>query len=120
MYPKCTMILTTVTSETPEAWVIQLSGKLALGRDSEQVENEVRQLLEKDKKALILDLTSLHYIDSTGVGIVAFCFGRVTARGKQFRVAGAQGSVRDVFRLTQLDQLVPFDGSVEESRARVA
>jgi anti-sigma B factor antagonist len=114
------MILTVNTTETPEAWVVQLAGKLALGRDSEQVEKQVSALLEKDKKALILDLSGLQYIDSTGVGIVAFCFGRVSARGGAFRVAGAQGAVREVFRLTHLDQLVPFDGTAEEARARVA
>jgi anti-sigma B factor antagonist len=114
------MILTVKVVETPEAAIVHLAGKLALGRDSEQVENAVSAQLSAGKRNLILDFSGVDHIDSTGVGIVAFCFGRVRAGGGSLRVSGARGRVREIFSVTQLDALIPFDANDEEARARFA
>lgn len=113
------MLLLDVTTSALEngATVVSLKGKLALGRDSQQVETTIQKLLESGSKNIILDMSGINYIDSTGVGIVSFCFGKIKAGGGTLKVAGAVGTVREVFRITMLDTLVPFVASVEDAAA---
>lgn len=113
------MSLSVQTEDRGAVSILKLTGKLALGRDSQQVENTVTQMLNEGKTNLVIDLDGVDYIDSTGVGIVSFCFGKVKDRG-QLRVSGAKGHVREVFRMTLLDTLVPFHETVEEAVASFA
>jgi anti-sigma B factor antagonist len=115
------MLLTIGTDEHPSgAMVVSLCGKLALGRDSQQVENAIGRLIDEGKKRFIIDLSGVNYIDSTGVGIVSFSLGRIRSAEGRLRVSGAAGSVREAFKLTLLDTLVPFDESLEEALRRIA
>lgn len=95
------------------AAVVKVTGALALGRDSQKVESAVEQLIRLGRRKLVLDLSGVDHIDSTGVGIVAFCFGRMKQAGGELRVAGAAGKIREIFRITAVDQLVPFDDSLD-------
>jgi len=111
------MPLKVETEDRGPITVIRLSGNLAMGRDSQQVENTVTDLLQRGRINLVLDLAGVDGIDSTGVGMVSFTFSKVKERGGHFRVAGGQGSVREVFRVTLLDTLVPFHESVDAAVA---
>ena len=66
---------------------------------------------------MVLDLTGVRYIDSSGLGIIALCFGKMSRAGGRFCVAGATGIVLDVFRMTHLDSVIPFSPSVDEACA---
>jgi anti-sigma B factor antagonist len=99
--------LTTRTCE-PDIAVIVLSGRITLGRDSAQIETNVVKLLNEGARKLVLDLSTVEYIDSTGIGIIAYCFGKITQSGAQCRVAGAKGLVMDLFRITRLESVIQF------------
>lgn len=107
------MPLSVETEDRGPITIIRLSGNLAMGRDSQQVENTVAELLQRGRIHLVLDLAGVNAIDSTGVGMVSFSFSKVKERGGHLRVAGGKGPVRDVFRVTLLDTLVPFHESVD-------
>lgn len=101
----------------PDIVVLELKGKLAMGRESQQVENTVQKLLADSVKKVVLDLSGLDYIDSTGVGIVSYSFGKLKQSGGELRVAGATGVVRNVFKVTLLDTLVGFYPTLAEACA---
>ena len=112
------MPLDVATVDQPNgAVVVKVTGALAIGRDSQKVENAVEQLIRLGRRRLVLDLSGVEHIDSTGVGIVAFCFGRLKEAGGALRVVCAAGRIREIFRITAVDQLVPFDDSLDRSLA---
>ncbi len=111
------MPLSVETEDRGAITIIHLSGNLAMGRDSQQVENTVANLLQKGHLDLVLDLGGVSSIDSTGVRMVSFAFSKVKERGGHLRVAGGEGPVREVFRITLLDTLVPFHESVDAAVA---
>jgi anti-anti-sigma factor len=88
--------------------VIELGGRVALGRESGQIEPEVMGAIKSGAKMVIMDLTAVSHIDSTGIGVMAYCFGKATQAGTQFRVSGARDSVLNVFQVTRLVHVVPF------------
>jgi anti-sigma B factor antagonist len=114
------MPLDVATADQPNgAVVVKVTGALALGRDSQKVESTVEPLIRMGRRRLILDLSGVDHIDSTGVGIVAFCFGRLKAAGGSLRVVCAPGKVREIFRITAVDQLAPFDDSLQAALAAI-
>lgn len=54
---------------------------------------------------LVLDLTGLRLIDSSGVGVIVALFKRIRAAGGQFRVVGVQGQPRSIFRVLRMDRV---------------
>lgn len=99
--------LETVTSE-PNITVLKLSGRLTVGRERGQIEAAVLKALGEGIRRVVFDLSQVSYVDSTGIGIIAYCFGKISQQGGHAAVAGASGLVREVFRLTRLDNVITF------------
>jgi anti-sigma B factor antagonist len=103
------MVLSLTTRKCePDITVIELTGRITLGRESGQIETNVVKLLKEGVRKIVLDLTKIEYIDSTGIGIIAYCFGKITQAGAEARVSGAGGLVMELFRITRLDNVIKF------------
>ena len=77
----------------PDITILELTGKIALGRESQRIETLVQDLLRQNERKIIFDLTRVDHMDSTGIGVMAYCFGTLNRCGGEFRVAGANGKV---------------------------
>jgi anti-sigma B factor antagonist len=97
--------------------VIVLRGKLMLGEDCLQLEAAIPELLKEGRTKLIFDLSGVTHIDSTGIGRFIDTYSRLIKVNGKMRMAGASGAVRDSFRVTRLDTVFSFFGTVEEARA---
>jgi anti-sigma B factor antagonist len=64
---------------------------------------------------VVLDLTGVDFIDSSGLGIVLGTLRRIRAASGELRVIAGDAQVQRVFALTQLDQILPLCGSVDEA-----
>lgn len=95
--------------------VLKISGRVSLGRDSQQVEWQVNDLLKEKQTRVVFDLTGVSHMDSTGVGILMMCSARLKKAGGDLRVAGAQGLVSDVLRITRIDSIVPMHSTSAEA-----
>jgi anti-sigma B factor antagonist len=88
--------------------VIELNGRVAIGEASRTIEPEVVKAINEGAKMVVIELTGVTYIDSTGVGIMSYCFGKAVQRGSDLRIAGAHDNVLNVFKVTRLVTVVPF------------
>ena len=95
----------------PDIIVLQVAGKLVLGRDAKELEWVVDELVRTPAAKIILDVTDLNFVDSTGIGIIVMCSSKVKGAGGQLRVAGSRGMVDEVLRRTRIDSIVPFHTS---------
>ena len=101
----------------PATRVVAISGNLLLGPGCLELEALVPQLIADGARNLVFDLSKMTRIDSTGIGRFIDTYGRLRQSGGQMRMAGAEGTVRDAFRLTRLDTVFPFYPTVEEACA---
>jgi anti-anti-sigma factor len=108
--------LTTQTRE-PGIVIVRITGRIALGVEKGQIEDAIVGSLKDGVRKIVVDLAHVSYIDSAGVGIIAFCFGKASQAGAQFTVAGADARVMDVFRITRLDQVVTLFPDVDSACA---
>jgi anti-sigma B factor antagonist len=63
----------------------------------------------------ILDLTQCPFMDSSGLGIIVSHMVHCNKKGMKVIAAGLTPRVREVFKLTKVDHVVPIAASVEEA-----
>ena len=99
----------------PATAVISLEGSVMRGPESERIEAMVTSLLERGFRTIVFDLAGVKRIDSTGIGRFIYSLNKVEEAGGKLTMAGAQGYVRECFRVTRLDTVFRFCGTVEEA-----
>lgn len=104
------------TSLNSQSILVSLSGRLTLGDACKQMEQAMSALIARERQTLIFDLSELKQIDSTGIGRFIDAYHRLARTGGSMRLAGAHGAVREAFRATRLDSVLPFFPSVEAAR----
>lgn len=86
--------------------VVKLLGELDLA-SAEAFEREVEELLDSDVETLLIDLSGLEFVDSTGLQSMLKLTRESAAEGK-LRFTGAGGQVEQVLGLTGLGETLPF------------
>src|SRR3954466_6905564 len=85
--------------------VVHVAGELDLATTPEL--EKILRGLERECARIVLDLSPLAFIDSTGLRLAVMEHHRATMDGFDFAIAGATGPVLEVLRLTGLDTAVP-------------
>jgi anti-sigma B factor antagonist len=86
--------------------IVRLAGELDLATAPELT--DVLHGLEPGCQRIILDLTGLEFIDSTGLRLAVTEHDRASLDGFEFVITGAAGAVLKVLRLTGLDVTLPL------------
>ena len=90
----------------PDVVLVEIVGKLVYGPECQQIEWLTAELLEEGERKIIFDLTCMRHLDSSGVGILLMCSGKVKEAGGELRVAGARGHVQTVLTMTQVGKIL--------------
>lgn len=99
----------------PGITVFEISGRLNLGNSLMSVENSIKRMIEEGTRKLVIDLTGLSAIDSSGIGLLVTSASHMEQCGGQVRVAGAAGSVGRALELVHLERIAPIDTDVESA-----
>jgi anti-sigma B factor antagonist len=97
--------MTYATSLENDGFVLYVRGEL----DAVTVE-EIREVLDRvataGHRSVIIDLSGLRVIDSSGVGSIVSVYKRVRAYGGQAFVRGAKDQPAAIFKLLKLDRVL--------------
>lgn len=96
--------------------VIALHGAIDVGRALELREVVAGPVAERGRK-LLLDLSDVTLVDSSGVGLFVTAHRRAEESGASFALAGLAGPVGRVFALTRTDKLLRIYDTVDEGLA---
>ncbi|MDP0561976.1 MAG: STAS domain-containing protein [Candidatus Endonucleobacter sp. (ex Gigantidas childressi)] len=72
--------------------------------------------IEKGATAIIVDLTNVKFMDSSGLGALVAALKKMPGDG-QLILAGAQPAVRDLFDLTSMEKLFSIATTVDDALA---
>ena len=97
----------------PGIAVVALTGRFALGRESQRVETIVEELVKEGCTRAILDLTGVNYCDSAGIGLIALAAGKLKEAGGRLVAVAADGRVLEMLKMTQLDRIVTVSSTVK-------
>lgn len=95
------------------ATVLEIQGRITLGRDAQELQWKLDELLGGNTKRLIMDLAGVNVLDSTGIGIIVMGAGKLKETGGSMRIAGAAGMVAHTLQLCRVADIVPMFDSVE-------
>jgi len=102
--------------ETPN--VLPLEGEIDL-HVSTRVAASLAALIEQKPPRLVVDLSRVSYIDSSGLAVLIEGMQNVEAYGGKFILAGLQENVRPIFEIARLDQVFIIFPHVDAALAAV-
>lgn len=108
--------LAQVTLESRGATVVaHVEGEVDLS-NVDDIRTRLVDAVSPETECLVLDLSKTSYLDSTGVRLLFELAERLQGRRQQLRLVVAdEALVRRVIMLTQLDQRVPLDRTVDQA-----
>lgn len=84
---------------------------------SPEVRASLRAMIDAKPKRLVVDLTNVPYIDSSGLAVLIGAMQSLEHDGGVFMLAGAQETVRTILQSAKLDQYFLLADTVEEALA---
>jgi len=103
------------TREVDGVTILDLSGKITLGEGSGTLRDEVRDLVAKGSKKILLNLADISYIDSSGLGELVSAFTAVKNAGGDLKLVNLTKKVSDLLVITKLATV--FDAKDDEASA---
>ena len=92
----------------PDVVVLELTGRIVLGNESKDIESKLEECLRQNERKVVFDLSGVKYIDSTGIGIIVSCHAKLKKSGGELRLAGTQGVVDQVLKITNVHKVIGF------------
>ena len=82
--------------------ILDCSGKITLGEGTMAVRNAVREVLKNGGKKIVLNLSDVNYIDSSGIGELVSSYTTVTNQGGQLRLLNLTKKIQELLAITKL------------------
>ena len=95
--------------------ILELSGRITLGEGSVVLRDQIRELLGKNEKKILLNLGDVTYIDSSGIGELVSAFTTVRNQGGELKLLNLTKKVHDLLQITKLYTV--FDVKDDEATA---
>ena len=100
--------------QTPN--VLSLEGEIDL-HVSPEVAASLRTIIAQKPKRLVVDLTRVTYLDSSGLAVLIEAMQDVQQYGGKFALANVQPSVHHIFEIARLDQVFQIAPDVDSALA---
>jgi anti-sigma B factor antagonist len=94
------------TTKNPEETIVRCTGKITSG-SSALLQTTVRSLIP-ETKSIVLDLTNVSYMDSSGLGAIAGLYFSAKRQNCKLKLVNLNQRLQELFRLTKLASV--FEG----------
>jgi len=95
-----------------ELSVVDVAGEVDVFSAPELAE-QLTQLFDAGRQTVVVDLTSVTFLDSTGLGTLVAARNRAEEAGGQLPIIGSAERVLKLFRITGLDEVFEIYPSIE-------
>jgi anti-sigma B factor antagonist len=95
--------------------ILDMNGKVTIGEGSIALRTTIRRLLGEGKKKILLNLGSVGYVDSSGIGELVSSFTAVNKESGSLKLLNLTQKIQDLLAITKL--LTVFDVFDSESDA---
>ena len=101
--------------QSGEIEILDLAGKLVLGEESGALREIVKGLLAENRKNILLNLSDVTFIDSTGVGTLVGVLTSARQQGGQLKLIHLTKKFQETLQVTRL--LTVFETHEDEAAA---
>jgi len=95
------------TRNSGDVTIIDLRGRVTIGRPNDALSAELRKLAEAGPRDILVNLAGVTQVDSSGISTIVRSFVTLERRGGRLKLVNAVGHVREVLELTRLIRSIP-------------
>lgn len=96
--------------------VVKVTGELDVF-SSPRLREQLLDVIDTGPVRLVVDLSGVTFLDSTGLGVLVGIYHRLRARNGTMSFVGANERVRRVFRVTQLTKIFALYDDLDQALA---
>ena len=82
--------------------VLDLKGKITLGEGDELLRDKVNSLINQGYEKILLNLESVPYVDSAGLGEIVRTYTTISRRGGSLKLVNLTKRINDLMSITKL------------------
>jgi anti-sigma B factor antagonist len=82
--------------------------------NSGDLKRDIAPILESNAK-VVIDLSRLRFVDSSGLGAMLSCLRQLTAKGGDLKLCGMSKQVRAAFELVRMHRIFDIFGTRDEA-----
>lgn len=97
--------MTVKINETDNYYLIKLFGDFD-STLSEEARTEFSNLAQRAEKSVVLDLSDVEFIDSSGVGAIVFLYKRLRCKNLELSICNPQEQPYELIRLLRIDKIM--------------
>lgn len=97
--------------EKPDQLTIKINKDKILGTEGVEFQRTVVDSLDKGVKNIEVDVSSVNYITSWGIGMLVHAFTTITNREGLFRLTGVNEKVRYILSKVKMDKILNISPS---------
>jgi len=94
--------------ESGDVTILDLRGRSTIDGESELLDNRLRKLIANGVRRVLLNLTDLTQVDSSGVGVIIDTYVSLKDQGGDLKLLCPRGRVREVLRVLRLLEIIPY------------
>jgi anti-sigma B factor antagonist len=99
----------------PDIQLLELNGRLVLGRESQRLEWQIEELVKAQKAKVIMDMSQVPYMDSAGLGVLVGCNSKIKNAGGELRLAAVEARVYQLLKLAFVESIFAIDQTVADA-----
>ena len=89
--------------ESGQVTILGISGKLMGGTDADTFRDLIHQLIESGKKRVLVDLASVKWVNSTGVGILITGYTTMRRNKGDMKLLNVSNKIQSILYVTKLN-----------------
>ncbi len=100
-------------------YLVKLEGELVFA-ELDKFEKEVIKKIEEEPLSVVVDVSSVSFVDSSGLGALVKVYTKVRLRNHEFVLVGPSEEFKKVLEITNLLGLINIAESLEEAEAFIS
>jgi anti-sigma B factor antagonist len=87
--------------------ILDLHGQMTLsGEEEPRLLRQIRQIVEDGHRQVLLNLTHVSYVDSTGIGEIVGAYARVIREGGALKLCGVSARTQELLDTTNIGTII--------------
>jgi anti-sigma B factor antagonist len=86
--------------------IIDLAGRIVLNDGSATMRETIAKLREEGANKILINLSAVSFMDSSGLGELASAYARINKAGGQLKLVNIPARILDLLRITKLDSIL--------------
>jgi len=101
--------------EQDNVTILEPKGKIMGGPDASLLHDKLYELIEQEKKNIVVDLAQVEWMNSTGLGILISSFTTLRSNGGVLKLANVTEKIQSLLTITKLVTVFEAFDSVDEA-----